>query len=493
MRWLEINTTTSKPVFTEGSFPLITSAQSFCLMPTNVLEVMKTEIGRIVVLSQDGKSLIPYGLNVPRRQYIDFHRDLFPDTRSFYGKLRGGDWLKGEEGERDLVGMDEGSLKERERKRREGGGEALASEVDKIDIAPALASEQKKEIEKSVDEVREKESEAESQETVKISSSSSSQTAIPSAAPTSNTNGSPRENLASTVQQTPPPTQAQTQAATPITQPKISTPIPISNSNSSQPSISKPSTTSSNPPIPSNSTFYSSSSPPQTSYSRRFLNGVSSLLPTHSSLPNLDISLPPSSRLITCTTSYFFYPLSGPGGRIAYHPFSKTGRMPEGNEISNLEGDSKVVDFVGDLLRDSDGIERIWIARENGKVENWELKPFGSEDELEKLKEIGSKEPKKVLVFKGGKISELLPHPNAKGLVAILPAENDGKITIWNSLEDGEETLDVELPKEKGIHSGAWSPDGKFLALTGKDGVVRVINPRGKNEGIAEIKGHSSE
>lgn len=39
---------------------------------------MKAEINRLVVLTQD--AVVPVPVNVPRRQYIDFHSDLYPEV-----------------------------------------------------------------------------------------------------------------------------------------------------------------------------------------------------------------------------------------------------------------------------------------------------------------------------------------------------------------------------------------------------------------------------
>lgn len=60
--------------------PLPSSLASAALCPPTVLDLMHAEINRLVVLSAD--SVIPIPIEVPRRQYLDFHSDLFPPLRA---------------------------------------------------------------------------------------------------------------------------------------------------------------------------------------------------------------------------------------------------------------------------------------------------------------------------------------------------------------------------------------------------------------------------
>lgn len=48
------------------------------LLPPQRMDLMKAEINRIVVLTND--AVVPVPISVPRRQYIDFHQDLFPEV-----------------------------------------------------------------------------------------------------------------------------------------------------------------------------------------------------------------------------------------------------------------------------------------------------------------------------------------------------------------------------------------------------------------------------
>lgn len=49
-----------------------------CLLPKRALKVMDTEVNRILQLTAN--SVVPIPFHVPRKSYIDFHQDLYPDT-----------------------------------------------------------------------------------------------------------------------------------------------------------------------------------------------------------------------------------------------------------------------------------------------------------------------------------------------------------------------------------------------------------------------------
>lgn len=104
LRWVEVG---GPSTFTEGTFeptlsvprfpvltvalsggsPVPTTIASLALAPPSQLDLMKAEINRVLVLTSD--AVVPVPINVPRRQYIDFHSDLFPavtarsESRSF--------------------------------------------------------------------------------------------------------------------------------------------------------------------------------------------------------------------------------------------------------------------------------------------------------------------------------------------------------------------------------------------------------------------------
>lgn len=67
-----------------GSTPFPSQIAGAALLPPHQMDLMKAEINRLVVLAND--AVVPVPINVPRRQYIDFHSDLYPEV-SNRGKL----------------------------------------------------------------------------------------------------------------------------------------------------------------------------------------------------------------------------------------------------------------------------------------------------------------------------------------------------------------------------------------------------------------------
>ncbi|KAJ1548839.1 hypothetical protein HK096_001111 [Nowakowskiella sp. JEL0078] len=51
------------------------------LLPKRALNIMKGEVNRLLPASTYGTLISPVSVVVPRRTYVDFHPDLFPDKR----------------------------------------------------------------------------------------------------------------------------------------------------------------------------------------------------------------------------------------------------------------------------------------------------------------------------------------------------------------------------------------------------------------------------
>ncbi|KAL8287521.1 hypothetical protein RQP46_003379 [Phenoliferia psychrophenolica] len=77
MRWTEIG---GHATFTDGGTPVGIMIAGVALAPPSTLNLMKAEINRLVVLTTD--AVVPIPIEVPRRQYVDFHQDLFPPVRA---------------------------------------------------------------------------------------------------------------------------------------------------------------------------------------------------------------------------------------------------------------------------------------------------------------------------------------------------------------------------------------------------------------------------
>lgn len=71
-----------------------TPHRGVCMIPKRACNVMACEVDRI--LRATNNSIIPVGFQVPRKTYLDFHADLFPDTPGPEPALSTSEWLNGE-------------------------------------------------------------------------------------------------------------------------------------------------------------------------------------------------------------------------------------------------------------------------------------------------------------------------------------------------------------------------------------------------------------
>ena len=95
IRWLEIKPDDSSQPFDASGIPYSGNAtfSGACLVPKLGLDVMDCEVARILAVTSDGNTIVPISANVPRRSKIDFHADIFPDTRDPEATLSVADWL----------------------------------------------------------------------------------------------------------------------------------------------------------------------------------------------------------------------------------------------------------------------------------------------------------------------------------------------------------------------------------------------------------------
>ncbi|PWN51165.1 DUF1900-domain-containing protein [Violaceomyces palustris] len=102
IRWIEVDDSTS---FTEGQFPLGLSQIGAGIGPSSALRVMQGEIDRLYLATNED-SIVPVSITIPRRQYIDFHQDLYPPTSSQIPAQDSAAWLSGRDAQLKLVSQD---------------------------------------------------------------------------------------------------------------------------------------------------------------------------------------------------------------------------------------------------------------------------------------------------------------------------------------------------------------------------------------------------
>lgn len=75
-----------------------------CLVPKLAMDVMTGEVNRLLLLINNGVISTP--IIVPRRQYTDFHADIFPDTKCRETTLTASAWCKGDNSTLSTVSLD---------------------------------------------------------------------------------------------------------------------------------------------------------------------------------------------------------------------------------------------------------------------------------------------------------------------------------------------------------------------------------------------------
>jgi hypothetical protein len=211
-----------------------------------------------------------------------------------------------------------------------------------------------------------------------------------------------------------------------VAPPSLTSTLPVSGPSADETPPSQPSSASTT----TNTIATAASSTLPSTYTRKFLTGRLHHPSKHYT------SLPPTPattslrRTLSITSTHLAFPLSGPGGRIAIIPLSKTGRNETPQTFSN---GSALVDFSINPHRkkgDSELPMKIFCAGEDGRITVVEIK----QDEL--AKEI---ETDVVCQLEGmEKVIQGEWHPLARDLIAVL-CHDSGKseIRLWD-ISNGE-------------------------------------------------------
>ncbi|XP_052795520.1 coronin-7-like [Mya arenaria] len=105
--WSYYEISTAEPFVTKNTVEHTEKGEQIrgaCLVPKRAMEVMQGEVDRLLLLFP--RSIAPLPYIVPRRQYRDYHGDLFPDTKSDEPALSAGQWFAGENGQVSLISLD---------------------------------------------------------------------------------------------------------------------------------------------------------------------------------------------------------------------------------------------------------------------------------------------------------------------------------------------------------------------------------------------------
>lgn len=469
IRWMDVGSQDQGSTFAEGAFPLDVSASSAAVGAAQLCDSSVGEIAKVYVAtapSVGGASstdaIVPCSVRVPRRNYIDFHAELYPETadRRPTASIDAGVWLKGTDASLPKLSMDP-SLRARDMSSTSASAPA-SSTVSREQNTPTQISSS---LQPSADTQSAKSSDC------KVAKLPSSSALTPS-----------QEHQSGTTAELPPSSEPVTTADAMQASPNGKIGEAGRNAFSGR---SSQATSSAAKAFSATATLASS----KARWSRKPLAGATPLIPAHQNLAGLDISRGPDARMIAVTRRYVFVPLGGPGGRLGVHPLESHGRLPL--HMPCFVHGSSLIDFVADPFSDDqvvtvaqDGVVRLW--RVPGMVKQ--------EDGQMHLPLLDAEKPVSATILPGApKVAELVPHPYVGSLVAVIPSDGDGKLHLVD-VSTASVTASLS-PPSNGNFGAAWSPDGSVLSATGKDRKVYVLDVRASSKEasvLGEAAAHDS-
>ncbi|SCV74346.1 BQ2448_6778 [Microbotryum intermedium] len=496
LHWVEIG---GPATFIAVASSLPVAIASAALVPPSRLNLMKAEINRLVILSND--AVLPVPIEVPRRQYIDFHQDLFPPVAARVPAQDARAWRDG--GDAAIESEQQSPKHQHRSKRRQCGPESPA--LTSIPVNPQQASRgplaYPKESSVPVKPASSLHGLAQDQ-AAPTQASSSSLAVSPSPLASTPKSAATGSRPSFSQKEKPAPSTASLSSITPTLDSLKIDPEPEkrhSPTQTSTPSHTPTQTTTTQTqqpepqPLKQNGTRASpAKKPANTIWSRAYLLGKTPLKPTYHDVHGLSATLSADTQMLKtlCQSSsqanplYMFFPLSGAGGRLGVHPLASQGRLP--TNIPSLVCGATIVNFELDPFDP----RRVFIASDDSKIRVFVIPEGGLEADYGEVTLVLqgerircsstplSAEPSLVHIDSGlDRIAELRHHPTARNtLLSISDDHGNPTARVWDH-SAGSVLTSVALPKG-GVSSAAWSPDGSRLALTTKTQTLLVLDLR---------------
>ncbi|KAF9434203.1 Coronin-7, partial [Entomortierella beljakovae] len=445
IRWVEI--AESSPYLSEGPpFAVPGPVAGAALAPKQILNVMQTEVDRIIALSNN--MIWPLSVSIPRRSYLDYHSDLYPETKTTTPGLKASEWLNGENNPVPRMSLDPG-MAGKSQWQQQGFSTISSSKANTtsnpkpVSIAPSPTVA------------------AATQPIQKVNAPVASVPAVVSQPIAPSVNTPTKENIPE----------------------KPSTPPSVPVASSTETSVSPRNVT---PPPSSASRVTPSSSPAavriatQRSSRFRFLTFKPYHVSEHfESISGLSINAAPECNLIEINPKFIALPLQGPGGRIGILKTSEPGRV--GNKLPSLVCSSDLTSFKFDPFDPN----LLVTSSDDSKIKGWIIPEEGIDKENDATK------PDWTLTAPTmDKITLILFHPLAKDV--LLSASSDrgnSKIRIWD-LKAQKEVVTMTGHKDV-IFSCAFNHQGTKVVSVCKDKKIRVWDAL-TGELLQEGSGHDS-
>ncbi|KAJ2728033.1 hypothetical protein IW152_006085 [Coemansia sp. BCRC 34962] len=429
VRWVDADPSSAKPLSELGSVSLPAQITGCALLPKRRLKVMSGEIARVHLVAENpgtgtGASVIPVAHVAPRRSYLDFHADLFPDTRAPLPAQTLEQWIANKDARVPRMSLDPAKMEESLASLcRTSGVQAQTASVSDSHAAapaPAVACSAATTIGR-----RDKDDKAASREpsgSKPASGHVGKSSPVPKAEPTASL---PGVKIASEPTDTSGAVRSGIEMAAMVEPPPERT-----NCFTGRRPLDKP----------DHARF-------------KYLEGFMYRPTDHfTSLPELNTRFPQENDPLRVSAKFIAFSCAGIGGQVGVVRRDSPGRAPaklarivHGADIVSMEFDP----FDGAVLA---------TAGTDCKLQMWRIPDSPLNDE-------SFFELEEYIHITADRVYQIRFHPCAKGVVAVL-ASDAGQQAIY--VYHGLVLHFIVGRSDDGIHSFAWSPSGEQIALTTK-------------------------
>ncbi|KAF9209964.1 Coronin-7 [Haplosporangium sp. Z 27] len=435
IRWIEISD--SAPYMTDGpAFAVPGPVAGAALTPKQILNVMQTEVVR--VLAVNANIIWPISVSVPRRSYLDFHADLYPETKSTTPGLEASEWLNGENRDVPRVSLDPGMAG------KPTWVQQAANTTPTLSKAAPIASKPKE-----VSTPPTSTSNAPSSTSTEPPAATKSQPTVAAPVSTSDSQKVPSKESEPLSVSTVPSASETSSPARNITPPSSASRVTPAASAASR--------------VTPTSSLAAQRIATQRTSKFRFLTFKPYHVSEHfDSIAGLSISAVPECNLIEVNKKFIALPLQGSGGRVGILKTSAPGRV--GNKVPSLVCSSDLTGFKFDPF----DANLLVTASDDSKIKGWIIPDDGLDAEKDSTK------PEWTLgASTMDKISLILFHPLAKDvLLSASTDRGDPKLRLWD-LKAQKEMVTMKGHKDV-IFSCAFNHQGTKIVSVCKDKKIRV-------------------
>ncbi|KAJ1955315.1 hypothetical protein EC988_001949 [Linderina pennispora] len=481
VRWVDADPSAAKPLTEFGAVALPSQISGCALLPKRKLQAMAGEIARLMVVLENagagsGSAVVPVTHIAPRRTYLDFHSDLFPDTRAPLPAQTFDEWLKNEPFSVPRMSLDPAKR------------DASLASLRKIygDKFQGTETQPKDET------AQPRSSGAESAPVKPV-------TPPPAAAAVVSVKSSPLADTPAVVSAPNPAIPAPAPAAAAVAPVPVQQ-APVASNTSPLLPASKPTSPQAttepcggdlpheqqqSPKVASKQTngYSAASSPPPRVAKKpavfgapdharfKYLEGYMYKPTEHfTQIHDVNLRFPPENDALKVSPKYIAIALTGAGGQVGIVRRDTPGRVPA--KMATVVHGATVTDIAFDPFNPS----VIATAGADSTLQMWQIPDMP-------LTEEAHFDIEEYIHVAADRIHQIRFHPCAKGVVSVLATDaGDSVIYVYNGL-----MLHFIVGKTaEGIHSFAWSPDGESIALTTKKSrKLRVYDVR-TSELVAE-------